>query len=121
MQKDKKIKLFATQIPQEEDELEENEVYVEFEVKELLDNIEAEDICNYTKVYGYRHEDDFESFLDDMIDHLERCGYTILEGKDIADGYDYVDNCLFEDISSVFESLSCAKRQELRNLVINFK
>lgn len=31
-----KIKLFAMQIPYDEEELAENEVYVEFEVQELL-------------------------------------------------------------------------------------
>jgi len=35
--------------------------------------------------------------------------------------YDYVDSCLFEDIISVFDSLSCAKKQELHDLIINFK
>lgn len=54
---------------------------------------------------------------DDIIDELYVRGYFLAN-----DGYDYVDSCLFEDIVSVFDSLSCAKRAELRDLVItNFK
>lgn len=60
---------------------------------------------------------DIESHsTDDIIDELYIRGYSLAN-----DGYDYVDNCLFEDIVSVFDSLSCAKRQQLRDLVINFK
>ena len=141
----KKIKLFATQIPYEEEVLEENEVYVEFEVEELLGNIDLEDICEFVKRHGYKHEDDFESDLDDfdndelwtrlsnswsfnaleeiddddMIDYLEGKGYELSDNG--IDSYDYVDSCLFDEISTIFDSLSCQKRQELRDLIINFR
>lgn len=140
----KEIQLFATRIPYTEEELEDNEVYVEFNVKELLDQIDDEDISDYARWnFDMKHEDDFESSLDDFdegdlikelesrghnfsnqigekdcIEFLEDSGYTVTYGGQGLE-YDYVDNCLFEDISSVFYSLSCAKRQELRDMVIN--
>lgn len=52
----------------------------------------------------------------DLREELEARGYILYN-----EIYDYVDSCLFDDISSVFESLSCEKKQELRDLVINFK
>lgn len=146
--KPKTIKLFATQIPYtdgELDDLEENEVYVEFNVGELLDQIDDEDIAEYAK-WGLdmRHEDDFESSLDDfskdelaealrdgwynfasevdedeMITILEDKGYTVSDDGTISNDYDYVDSCLFEDIISVFDSLSFGEKQRLRDMVIN--
>lgn len=148
--KPKTIKLFATQIPYtdgELDDLEENEVYVEFNVEELLDEIDNEDISDYAKWnLDMKHEDDFESNLDDFSDNelvealrdnwydfskeidedemitiLEDKGYTISDDGTVSNDYDYTDSCLFEDIVSVFDSLSCAKKQELHDLIINFK
>jgi len=149
--KPKTIKLFATQIPytdRELDDLEENEVYVEFNVEELLEQIDDEDISEYAKWdLDMKHEDDFESSLDDfsedelvealrdgwydftkevdeedMITILEDKGCTVSDDGSISNDYDYVDSCLFEDIISVFDSLSSAKKQELRDMVMdNFK
>lgn len=148
--KPKTIKLFATQIPYtdgELDDLEENEVYVEFNISELLDEIDNEDIEEYARYdLDMLHEDDFKSNLEDfseneivqhlrdgwfdftdevseeeMIDILEDKGYTVSDDGTISNDYDYVDSCLFEDIISVFDSLSCAKKQELHDLIINFK
>lgn len=44
------------------------------------------------------------------IEFLENLGYFVSDERNISNDYDYVDNCLFEDISSVFDSLSCAGR-----------
>lgn len=138
----KTIKLFATQIPYPKGELEENEVYVEFNVGELLDEIDNEDIADYSRwTLDMKHEDEFESSLDafdkddlvkelesrghnfsyqigeECIGFLEDSGYTITYDKGIQ--YDYVDNCLFEDITNKFDSLSVFDRQKMRDLIIN--
>lgn len=60
---------------------------------------------------------DIESHAsEDLIDELGARGYRLYD-----ESYDYVDFCLLDDIYSVFESLSCSKRKELRDLVTNFK
>ena len=57
--------------------------------------------------------------IDDILDEID--------DEDIEDyakwnlnEYDYVDSCLFEDISSVFDSLSVFDRQKLRDIVVNY-
>ena len=144
--KPKTIKLFATQIPYIDEELGENEVYVEFNVGELLDQIDNEDIADYARWnFDMVGEDEFESNLDDFSDNelvealrdnwydfskeidedemitiLEDKGYTVSDDGTVSNDYDYTDSCLFEDIVSVFDSLSSAKKQELRDIVVNY-
>lgn len=50
-----------------------------------------------------------------LIQELKERGYS-----EYYVDYDYVDSCLFEDIVSVFDSLSCAKKQKLRDIVVNY-
>lgn len=146
--KQKEIKLLGKQVFGNEDELEKDEVYVEFDVQELLDEIDNEDIENYARYsLDMMYEDDFESSLDDFneeelvealedlnynfssridedlcVEYLKNSGYFVTDKRSISNDYDYVDNCLFMDISSVFDSLSCTGRQELRDLIIkNFR
>lgn len=91
-----------------------------------------------------KHEDDFQSSLDDFsedelvealedlnynfsgrvdedlcIEYLEDLGYYISYDKSISNDYDYVDNCLFEDIVNKFNSLDYFSRQKMRDLIIN--
>lgn len=144
--KEKTIKLFATQIPYTEEELEENTVYVEFDVEELLDEIENSDIYDYAvdnlnlvnenevKSIEDFDEDELVEALEDLnynfssridkdlcVEYLENLGYFVTDERDISNDYDYVDNCLFEDIVNKFDSLSVFDRQELRNLIVDFK
>lgn len=143
--KTKKIRLFATQIPYIEEELDENEVYVEFNVGELLDQIESSDVYDYA-CYNFDlvSEDDIKSSIEDfdedelvealrdnyynftkevgedeMIEYLEERGYVVDDERNISNDYDYVDNCLFEDIVNKFDSLDCFLRQKMRDLIIN--
>ena len=69
-------------------------------------------------------KDEYFDFIDEveeeeMINHLENKGYYVSDERAISNDYDYVDSCLFEDIVSVFDSLSVLDRQKLRDLVIN--
>ena len=141
----KTIKLFATQIPYTKEELEENEVYVEFNVGELLDEIDNEDIADYARWrLDMIPEDDVRSNIEDfsedelvealrdswydfskevdedeMVSILEDKGYLVSDERNISNDYDYVDNCLFEDIVNKFNSLSFFDRQKMRDLIIN--
>jgi|GEM_PF-4878224 len=84
-----------------------------------LDDFSKYDLVRELKDRGF---DFIEEVNDqDMIHYLESVGCSIVDENDTDNDYDYVDDCLFEDIVSVFDSLSCAKRQELRDLIINFK
>lgn len=143
--KNNKIKLFAMQVPCDE-ELEENEVFVEFNVEELLNQIESSDVYDYaTERFGLVNEDGVAIKLDDfyesdliehlrdnyynfikevdtneMIKHLESLGYSLDNEFFNKDEYDYIDSILFEEISTKFHSLSVFDRQKLRDLIINF-
>lgn len=142
--KEKTIKLFATQIPYIGEELEENTVYVEFDVEELLDEIENSDIYDYAvdnlnlvnenevKSIEDFDEDELVEALEDLnynfsiridkdlcVEYLENLGYFVTDERDISNGYDYVDNCLFEDIVNKFDSLDLFSRQKMRDLIIN--
>lgn len=144
--KNKEIRLVGKQILENSDELEEGYVEVVLVVDDILGEIDDDVIKDYAKWdLNMRHEDDFESSLDDFdedelvealkdsgynfskqigeedcIEFLEERGYIVSTSKEMNE-YDYVDNCLFEDISSVFDSLDCFSRQKLRDLIINFK
>lgn len=137
------INWVGKQVLENSDELEEGCVEIVLELKDILDEIDDEDIADYARYYlDMKHEDDFESSLDDFddddlieelesrghnfssqigeddcIDFLEDIGYTIIADKGIQ--YDYVDNCLFEDIVNKFDSLDFFSRQKMRDLIIN--
>lgn len=143
--KTNKIRLEGRQVFGNEDELDDGNIEIEVSASYILDELDNKDIEDYARwTLDMKHEDDFESNLDDfseselvdhlrgewfnfideveeedMIEYLENRGYVISgEGVNSSE-YDYVDMCLFDDITSVFDSLSCAKRQELRDIVIN--
>jgi hypothetical protein len=142
--KEKTIKLFATQIPYTEEELEENEVYVEFSVGELLDQIESSDVYNYA-IRNLGLVDEFSNSLyafaeDEMIEELESRGhnfsYQIGEGECIEflqdSGYivshyydepnyglDCVDAQRLEDIQKKFIDYSWDDRLIMYNKIFN--
>jgi hypothetical protein len=140
MEYGKKIKLFAMQIPYHEEELEEGEVFVRFDVEELLNQIEEEDIIHYARNYcDLIHPDDInlgdydESDLvealedkdytfihnatnDDMIERLENEGYYISLRKprlENADKLDYGSQLQFDAIERLFYRGSWAEREEM--------
>ena len=85
-----------------------------------LDDFSEREIVEHLKDEYFDFIDEVEE--EEMINHLENKGYYVSDERAISNDYDYVDSCLFEDIVSVFDSLSSAKKQELRDLVItNFK
>lgn len=141
----KKIKLFAMQMPYLEEELEENEVYVEFEVRELLEQIEEQDIVDYAKNYcDLIHQEDVDlddydesdlvealegkgyTFIhnatnEDMIDSLENEGCYISLRKPIlenADELDYGSQIQFDEIKRLFVSGSWEEREEMYKKLI---
>ncbi len=134
--KQKTINWVGKQVLENSDELEEGYVEVILDVRDILDAINNEDIADFARwSLDMRHEDDFDNNdlieelesrghnfssqigEDDCIDFLEDSGYTITYDKGIQ--YDYVDNCLFEDIVNKFDSLDCFSRQKMRDLIIN--
>lgn len=85
-----------------------------------LDKFDEDGIVKHLKKRGFDFMEEVED--QDMIHYLESNGCIVTDkNEDSIDSYDYVDSCLFEEISTVFDSLSCQKRQELRDLIINFK
>ena len=140
------IRVVGKQVFENSDELEEGYVEIELEAYDILREIDSEDVVDYTRwSLSMRHEDDFESSLNDFddddlieelesngynfskqigeedcIEFLEESGYIVSTPKELNE-YDYVDNCLFDDIVSVFDSLSVFDRQKLRDLIVNFK
>jgi hypothetical protein len=144
--KQNEIRYAGKQVFANQDELEEGYVEIIINVKDILDELDNEDIEEYARYYlDMLHEDDFESDLGDfseselvdhlrdgwfdfteevgeeeLIDFLERRGYIISGDGVSSSEYDYVDNCLFDDITEKFDSLDCAKRAELRDLVVNY-
>jgi hypothetical protein len=145
--KAKTIKLFATQIPYTQipytdEELEENEVYVEFNVEELLDQINNEDIEDYARwsldmidpddcecetineasewelVDELKSRDfNFVDELDDdeLLDEMESRGLS--EYVTIS-GLDYVDTEMLKEITTLFLNSTLAQRQIMYNLLI---
>ncbi|HSE99944.1 MAG TPA: hypothetical protein VLA48_03525 [Nitrososphaeraceae archaeon] len=137
------IKLFATQIPYTDEVLEENEVYVEFDVEELLDQIDNEDIANYARfsldmipedsVYSSLDdfdEDDIVSHLEDggynfskhigeedCIEFLEESGYTVLTDSEVDNGLDIIDSRMLEEIEDIFINSSVFEREKIYNLI----
>ena len=82
-----------------------------------LDDFSEREIVDYLKDEYFDFIDEVEE--EEMINHLENKGYYVSDERAISNDYDYVDSCLFEDIVSVFDSLSVFDRQKLRDLVIN--
>lgn len=141
--KNETINWVGKQVFANQDELEEGYVEIILDVRDILDEIDNEDIADFARwSLDMIPEDEFESSLDDFdnndlieelesrghnfsyqigeedcIDFLEDSGYTITYDKGIQ--YDYVDNCLFEDITNKFDSLDCFSRQKMRDLIIN--
>jgi len=132
-----KIKLFATQIHYTEEELGENEVYVEFDVTELLEQIDDDDISQYARSWcSMMYEDDYEPKLDDFtdndlvkelkyrcynfskqigeddcVDFLEDSGYeVVLSG---GGNLDVIDEKKLIEISKKFMNGSWVEREEM--------
>lgn len=140
--KQNKIIVAGKQVLENSDELEKGYVEIELEAYDILSEIDSEDVMDYAHCnLDMRHEDEFESSLDDFdkdelveelelrgynfyshidldscIDFLEGNGFTVYESEESK--YDYVDNCLFDDISNKFNSLSVFDRQKMRDLII---
>jgi hypothetical protein len=138
-----KIKLFAKQIKCDE-KLAENEVFVEFDVEELLDQIEHKDITAYTKMWYnlISHEEidlsdfseeelvtalqnmgfDFISEVDteDMIDAIESDGYEVtLENVILDQDLDHIDQQMLDQIVNKFHNGSWDEREEMyKNLMV---
>lgn len=142
--KNKTINCVGKQVLENSDELEEGYVEIELEAYDILREIDSEDVADYARwSLDMKHEDEFESSLDDFdeddlvkelesrghnfsyqigedecIEFLEDSGYNITYNNQGIQ-YDYVDNCLFEDIVNKFNSLSVFDRQKMRDLIIN--
>lgn len=123
------------QILTNQDELEDGHVEIAIEVKDILDEINNDDIEQYARYYlDMRHEDDFESDLDDFqeedivekledlgynfsknigeedcIEFLEDCGYTITDNSHI-DSLDSVDENMLYEITKKFLESSWEER-----------
>jgi hypothetical protein len=140
------IRIIGKHITENDDELEEGYVEIEAETYDILREINSEDVANYARwSLDMKHEDDFESDLDDfdntdlwnhlnnsysfdvydelddedMVDYLERKGYTIDTPDFIDNGLDYVDASMLEEIENLFLNSSCAERVEIFNKIIN--
>ena len=138
-----KIKLFAKQIKCDE-KLAENEVFVEFDVEELLDQIEHKDIIAYAKMWHnlISHEEiDLEDFgeselvqalqnigfdfisevdTEDMIDAIESDGYEVtLENVILDQDLDHIDQQMLDQIVNKFHNGSWDEREEMyKNLMV---
>jgi len=143
--KQNEIRYAGKQVFANQDELEEGYVEIVINIDDILEEIDDEYIAIYARYsLNMRHEDDFESSLDDfdddellealknnyynfakeveedeMIEYLEERGYTVEADSRSTPEYDYVDNCLFYDIVNKFNSLDCFSRQKMRDLIIN--
>jgi hypothetical protein len=142
--KNKTITLEGKQIFANQDELEEGYVEIIIEVKDILDEIDNEDIEDYARDYlDMNHEDDFESNLDDFdedeladkledwgynfskqigedecIEFLEESGYTITADKDVDNSLDYIDASRLEEITNLFVNGSWHQRDLMYKLLI---
>jgi hypothetical protein len=145
--KSKTIKLFATQIPYTQipytdEELEENEVYVEFNVEELLDQIDTDVLKKYVEYHlDMIDPDDCECETVDeaseweLVDELKSRDFNFedeLDDDDLLDevaarrlgehiaiqGLDYVDTEILKEITTLFLNSTLAQRQIMYNLLI---
>lgn len=137
------IRIVGKHITENDDELEEGYVEIEISIKDLLDEIDNEDIVDYAEDnLNMKHEDDFESDIDDFdvnelvskledegynfaqkvseedcIEVLEIGGYVITDKNDEENRLDYVDGTMLEEIINLFLYSSCAEREQLYNLI----
>jgi hypothetical protein len=145
--KAKTIKLFATQIPYTQipytdEELEENEVYVEFNVEELLDQIDTDVLRKYAKYHlDMIDPDDCECETVDeareweLVDELKSRDFNFedeLDDDDLLDevaarrlgeniaiqGLDCVDTKMIKEITELFLNSTLSQREIMYNLLI---
>jgi hypothetical protein len=142
--KNPNIRIVGKHITENDDELEEGYVEIELPVKDLLDEIDNEDIEDYARwSLDMRHEDDFESNIGDFdvddlvkqleyegynfsikigeydcIEFLEESGYTVLDKNDANGNLDYIDSCRLEEIQEKFLNGSWSEREQLYQKLI---
>lgn len=140
------IRIVGKHITDNNFELEDGYVEIELEVKDLLDEIDGEDIGDYAENnLDMKHEDDFESSLDDFtdddlveklqdwgynfskqidedecIEFLEDSGYIVItEQEAINDTLDYADAVMMREIQEKFLNGSWNERITLYNKIFN--
>lgn len=137
------FRIVGKQIFENSDELEEGYVEIEVEAYDTLREIDSDDVADYARWrLDMRHEDDFESNIDDftdeelvealqdnyynfaklldeddLIDYLQDKGYIISEEKQNV--LDHIDTPMFEEISQKFLNSSWTQREEMYNLIKN--
>jgi len=138
------IRIVGKHITENNSELEKGYVEIELEIKDLLGEIDGEDIGDYARYnLDMKHEDDFESNIEDFdddelvkaledngynfaqkvteedcIEVLEIGGYVITDECDEVNSLDYTDSCRLEEIQQKFLNGSWSERQELYNKLI---
>lgn len=143
--KNPSIRIIGKHITENSDELEEGYVEIRLPVKDLLDEIDNEYIEDYARwSLDMRHEDDFESDIDDFddddlvrqleyngynfsrkidedecIEFLEEQGYTVLDKNDTESSLDYIDSRRLEEIQEKFINGSWSEKEELYNKIFN--
>jgi hypothetical protein len=143
--KNPSIRIVGKHITENDDELEEGYVEIELPVKDLLDEIDNEDIEDYARwSLDMRHEDDFESNIDDFdvddlvkqleyegynfsikigeedcIEFLEESGYTVLDKNDAESSLDYIDASMLGELTERFLNASVFEREEIYNKIMN--
>lgn len=124
------------QILTNQDELEDGHVEIVVDVSDFLDEVDTDVLREYVEYHlDMRHEDDFESDLDDFqeedivekleylgynfsknigeegcIEFLEDCGYTITDNRDIDDSIDFVHQGMLDEITKKFLESSWEER-----------
>lgn len=138
------INWVGKQISTNQDELEDGYVEIVVDVKDILDEIDNEEISEYARwKLDMIYEDSFESNLDDFEDYelvdelenrnynfskqigeedciefLEDSGYTITVNKDVDDSLDYIDSGRLEEITNLFINGSWGERELMYKLLI---
>jgi len=138
------INWVGKQILTNQEELEEGYVEVVIDVKDILNEIDNEEISEYARwKLDMIYEDSFESDLDDFddgdlvdelenrnynfseqigedecIEFLEDSGYTITADKDVDNSLDYIDAVRLEEITNLFVNGSWGERDLMYKLLI---
>lgn len=136
-----RIKLFATQVPYEEEELEDGVVYVSFNIEELLEQIGDKSITDYAMNYLSmicERDIQLETFdeasliealeytnynfcqkidIEDAIDIVEQEGYTVSVEDAVDFGLDAVDDSMLQEIIQKYLGASWSERVEMYNKV----
>jgi hypothetical protein len=137
----KTIKLIGKHINENLDELEEGYAEIEVNVEDTLNIFDLEDVLRIARWHNYRHEDDFESRIEDFtdddlikelksngydftrqlneeqcIDYLESEGYKI-DMPNNFDELDNIDQSKLEEIINLYYNSSWIEREKIYNTI----